>query len=63
MAGKNNLVDIFDLRRKKLLKQIPAHLKLVSDLAYSEDGSILFSSGHDMKIKLWHGRNFSSVGL
>lgn len=37
-------------------------MKLVSDLIYSDNGAILFSSGHDMQVKLWHGRNYSSVG-
>ena len=34
VAGKNNMISIFDLRRKKELKRIPAHLKLISDLKY-----------------------------
>jgi WD40 repeat protein len=56
------MIEIFDLRRKKEIKSIPAHLKLVSDLTYSENGALLFSAGHDNVIKIWHGRNYSSVG-
>lgn len=34
VAGKTNVISIFDLRRKKELKNIPAHLKLISDVKY-----------------------------
>ena len=32
LGGKSNMINIFDLRRKKELKIIPAHNKLISDL-------------------------------
>lgn len=38
VGGKNNMVDVFDLRRRKQVKAIPAHLKLVSGLTYSATG-------------------------
>ena len=34
VAGKTNIISIFDLRRKKEFKRIPAHLKLISDVKY-----------------------------
>lgn len=37
VGGKNNMISIKDLRRKKSVKQIPAHTKLVSGLKYHEN--------------------------
>lgn len=62
IGGKNNMIEIFDIRRKKEVKSIPAHLKLVSDLAYTDDGALLLSASHDNVVKLWHGRSYCNVG-
>lgn len=61
VGGKNNMISIFDLRRKKELKRIPAHLKLISDLKYQEHGLFLVSASHDNLIKLWHGMDYTPL--
>jgi U4/U6 small nuclear ribonucleoprotein PRP4 len=63
VAGKANVISIFDLRRKKELKSIPAHLKLISDVKYDENGNFLASVSHDNSIRLWHGRNYSTLPI
>ena len=59
VGGKNNMISIFDLRRKKEIKLVPAHNKLVSDLQYSEGGHVLLSGSHDDTMKIWHGREYT----
>lgn len=61
IGGQSNKINIFDLRRKKELKRIPAHTKLISDLEYNSTGHILVSSSHDNTIKIWNGRDYSLV--
>jgi U4/U6 small nuclear ribonucleoprotein PRP4 len=61
LGGKNNMIDIFDIRRKKQIKTIPAHTKLISDLHYEQNGDVLVSGSHDNQIKIWHGRDYSSI--
>ena len=61
IAGRNNLTEIFDLRRKSAIKTIPSHVKLVSSLQYNQDGSILMTASHDCNVKLWHGRNYAAL--
>ena len=61
VAGKNNTISIFDLRRKKELKKIPAHLKLISDVKYHRKSLFLTSVSHDNSIKLWHGIDYSPL--
>lgn len=61
VAGKANLISIFDLRRKKELKHIPAHLKLISDLKFDEGGNFLASVSHDNTVRLWHGQNYGPL--
>lgn len=61
VAGKNNLITIFDLRRKNELKTIPAHIKLITGLQYQEQGRYLVSGSHDNTIKLWHGQKYTSL--
>ena len=52
---------MFDLRRKKELKRIPAHLKLISDLKYQKDGLYLASASHDNTVRLWHGQSYTPI--
>lgn len=61
IGGRNNLAEIYDLRRRVAVKTIPAHVKLISDLQYNEDGTLLMTASHDCTVKLWHGRNYTSV--
>lgn len=61
VAGKNNMVSIFDLRRKKELKRIPAHIKLISDLKYEKNGFYLATASHDNTVKLWHGMDYTPL--
>ena len=61
MGGKTNMVTVFDLRRKKEFKRIPAHLKLISDLKYEEKGLFLASGSHDCLVRLWHGRDYGPL--
>lgn len=61
VGGRNNMINIFDLRRKKEIKAVPAHTKLISDLQYNNSGHILMSSSHDNFVKLWHGRDYGLV--
>lgn len=61
VAGKNNIIAVYDLRRKKELKRIPAHIKLVSDLKYDKNGLFLSSSSHDNHVKLWHGLDYTPL--
>lgn len=63
VAGKNNIISIFDLRRKKELKRIPAHLKLISDIKYQEDGLYLGSASHDNTVRLWHGYDYTPIPI
>jgi U4/U6 small nuclear ribonucleoprotein PRP4 len=60
-AGKNNLISVFDLRRKKEFRRIPAHLKLITDLKYEKNGLFLASASHDNTVKLWHGMNYTPI--
>ena len=55
------MISIFDLRRKKELKKIPAHLKLISEIKYNEDGLFLSSSSHDNTIRFWHGLDYTPI--
>ena len=41
------MIGVFDIRRKKGIKSIPAHLKLISGLKYTDDEALLVSCGHD----------------
>ena len=61
IGSKNNLVEIFDLRRKIAVKSIPAHTKLISSLQYNEEGTLLMTGSHDCTVKLWHGRNYTGI--
>lgn len=55
------MIAIYDLRRKKELKKIPAHIKLISDLKYERNGLFLSSSSHDNTIKFWHGLDYTPL--
>ena len=63
VAGKTNIISIFDLRRKKEFKRIPAHLKLISDVKYQESGLYLCSVSHDNTTKLWHGMDYTPLPI
>ena len=63
ISGKTNIISIFDIRRKKELKRIPAHLKLISDLKYEQKGMFLCSVSHDNSIKLWHGLDYTPLPI
>lgn len=40
---------------------MPAHVKLISDLKFNDDGTLLLSVSHDALVKLWHGRNYTAI--
>jgi len=61
VAGKTNIISIIDLRRRKELKRIPAHLKLISDVKYQQEGLFLGSASHDNTVKLWHGLDYTPI--
>ena len=63
ISGRSNLISIYDLRRKKLLRSIPAHTKQISSLAYHPRGLFLSSGSHDNLTRLWHGKYYSSLEI
>ena len=61
ISGKSNLITIKDLRQRSTLKQIPAHVKLVSDVKYHQSGKALASCSHDNSVKIWHGLHYGLI--
>ena len=54
---RNNSIDIFDIEKEELLKQIKtshsAGVRAVKKIFHSIYGECLITSGHDSIIKIW----------
>lgn len=57
-GGDDNMLRIWDLRRRGQIEKIPAHVKLVSHVAFTP-GRYLVSSSYDGTVKTWNSRDWS----
>ncbi|NBD32002.1 MAG: hypothetical protein GVY17_03255 [Cyanobacteria bacterium] len=58
-AGWDGTIKLWHLQQDtaKLLRTLPGHPAVISDLAFSPDGKILASASWDQKVKLWQVNN------
>jgi len=58
-GGDDGLIKVWDLRKKKAHRSIPAHGSIITNLQYDNESSeILGSSRFDGTDKLWSGRDY-----
>jgi len=60
-CGEDNTIRIFDLRKKRNAFTIPAHSNLISQVKYSKNGEILYSSSFDKTCKIFSTVDWSIV--
>jgi len=51
--AKRGLVKLFDLKTRKVAKELPGHKAGVSDIEFSPNGLLLASAGYDRKLQMW----------
>lgn len=54
-AGEDGLVNVHDVAACKTIATFTEHLGVVTGLAWSPDGSRLYSSSHDGSVRAWTG--------
>ncbi|POY37844.1 WD40 repeat domain-containing protein [Solitalea longa] len=54
LAGKDNIIRIFDMDDFSLLKEIHGHTMPVFTLQYAPDGNYLISGSRDAQLKIWN---------
>ncbi|HEY84488.1 MAG TPA: ABC transporter permease subunit [Chloroflexi bacterium] len=52
-AAEDGSVRVWDTQQDWEMRVLPAHSGAATGVAFSPDGSILFSSGHDGKVRKW----------
>ena len=51
--AKRGIVKLFDLKTKKVTKELFGHQAGVSDIKFSPNGLLLASAGYDRKLQMW----------
>jgi Prp8 binding protein len=60
IAGIDNQIKIFDLRKKQVENTLIGHLDTITGMALSNDGNYLLSNSMDHTIRCWDIRAFTS---
>jgi len=58
-GGSDGFINIYDLKNSLLKISFPAHSEAISNLKFSPDGKVLFSSSYDNKFKVWNVSDWS----
>lgn len=61
LAGEDQSIWVYDLKRRELLLQLTGHENTVNDLAFSPDGQLLYSAGADQATRVWEIATGSQV--
>lgn len=56
-GGIDNMIRIWDIRKRKCMSCIPAHSNVISHVGYSKSGELLISSSFDGDLKVWRTRD------
>jgi WD40 repeat protein len=61
LAGEDQSIWVYDLKRRELLLQLTGHENTINDLAFSPDGQLLYSAGADQATRVWEIATGSQV--
>ena len=53
-GGNDGFIRIWDLQKKKVVKQLEGHSAGISAVGFSSDGELIVSASYDRNIRIWH---------
>ena len=59
----DNLVAIWDLDKKEMLKDLTGHDELINALIFSPDGKLLVSGSNDLTIRFWETDGWNELAV